>query len=70
MARKKKVGLKVRVSGDTAYVSATDVRLHFTTIYDRVLRKYPTVVVEKKGTPIAVIKRPGEAGDGLAVEVF
>ncbi len=70
MARKRKVGLKVRVSGETAYVSATDVRTHFTTVYDRVLKKYPTVVIERKGTPVAVLKRPGEAGGSVIVEEF
>lgn len=70
MTKKKKVGLKVRVSGDTAFVSTTDVRTNFTAIYDRVLEKYDTIVVEKNGKPVAVIKRPGEAADTIKVEEF
>jgi hypothetical protein len=70
MAARKKVGLKVRVSNETAFVSTTDVRTHFTTIYDRVLRKYPTIVVERNGTPVAVIRRPGDAGAAMQVEEF
>ncbi|MFQ5746827.1 MAG: hypothetical protein ACE5HF_06360 [Gemmatimonadota bacterium] len=70
MARKKKVGLKVRVSGDTAFLSTTAVRTHFTTIYDRVLRKYSTIVVERNGTPVAVIRRPGDVDTAVSVEEF
>lgn len=70
MSKKGKVGLKVRVSGDTAFVSTTDVRTKFTAIYDRVLKKYDTIVVEKNGTPVAVIKRPSEAAGSMKVEEF
>lgn len=70
MARKKKVGLKVRVSGDTAFVSTTDIRTNFTAIYDRVLKKYPTVVVERNGTPVAVLKPPSAVESAMSVEEF
>jgi len=70
MARRKKVGLTVRVSGDVAFVSTTDVRTHFTAVYDRVLKKYATIVVERNGTPVAVIKRPEEADTSIKVEEF
>ncbi|MFQ5888981.1 MAG: type II toxin-antitoxin system Phd/YefM family antitoxin [Gemmatimonadota bacterium] len=70
MGRRKKVGLKVRVSGDTAFVSTTDIRTNFTAIYDRVLRKYPTIVVERNGQPVAVLKRPSEVEAAVTVEEF
>lgn len=70
MARRKKVGLKVRVSGDTAFVNTTDIRTHFTAVYDRVLEKYPTVVIERNGTPVAVLKPPSAARSSLTVEEF
>ncbi|MDT8435638.1 MAG: hypothetical protein RRA92_02675 [Gemmatimonadota bacterium] len=70
MARPRKVGLKVRVNDGTAFVSTTDVRSHFTAIYDRVLKKYDTVVVERNGHPVAVIRRPGADEGSVKVEEF
>lgn len=70
MARPRKVGLKVRVSDGTAFVSTTDVRTHFTAIYDRVLKKYDTVVVEKNGHPVAVLRRPGKDDGPVRIEEF
>jgi hypothetical protein len=65
-----KAGLQVRVSDDVAYVSTTDVRTNFTAIYSKVLQKYDTVVIEKNGSPIAVLKRPEDAGPDMKVEEF
>lgn len=65
-----KSGLEVRVSDGVAYVSTTDVRTSFTAIYSRVLQKYDTVVIEKNGSPIAVLKRPEDAGPEMKVEEF
>lgn len=62
--------LKVRVSGGIAFVTTTDVRKHLTAIYERVLQKYDTVVVEKNGRPVAVLKPPSEAGPEIRVERF
>jgi hypothetical protein len=70
MARNRKNRLRARVSGNTAFVSTTDVRQNFTAIHEKVLGKYDAVVVEKNGRPVAVIKRPSEGEVGVRVEEF
>ncbi len=70
MPRKRSNRLRARVSGKTAFVSTTDVRQNFTAIYQKVLRKYETVVVEKNGVAVAVIKRPSKDDTGVRVEEF
>lgn len=62
--------MKVRVAGSTAFVSTTDVRMNFTTIYAKILAKYDTVVIEKNGTPIAVLSPPTEKIVGVRTETF
>jgi PHD/YefM family antitoxin component YafN of YafNO toxin-antitoxin module len=62
--------MKVRVAGSTAYISTTDIRQNFTTVYAKILAKYDTVVIEKNGTPIAVLSPPTEKTVGVRTEMF
>lgn len=68
--RKKGGGLKVRVTDNTAFVRTTDVRTQATKVFEQVLKKYPTVIVEKNGKPVAVLKRPDTAQETIRVEEF
>ena len=47
-----------RVIGDVAYVTTTDIRQDFSKIYKQILAKYDTVVIERNGRPIAVLRPP------------
>lgn len=62
--------MQVRVIEGTAFVSTTDARNNFRTVYEEVLERYPEVVIEKRGTPVAVLVRPDEEGEGLKTETF
>jgi len=70
MPRKPGNGLQVRVSGNIAFVSTTDVRTNLSKIFNEVLKKYDTVVIEKNGKPVGVLKRPGTAGNVVKLEEF
>jgi hypothetical protein len=39
-------------------------------IFNEVLKKYDTVVIEKNGKPVGVLKRPGTAGNVVRPEEF
>jgi uncharacterized pyridoxamine 5'-phosphate oxidase family protein len=70
MPSKRKNGLQVRVAGNVAFVSTTDVRTNLSKIFNEVLQKYETVVIEKNGKPVGVLKRPGTAGNVVKLEEF
>jgi len=68
MPRKKKLTVRVDQEQGVAYVTTTDVRMNFHAIYDRVLAKYDTVVVEKNNRPVAVLKRPEDLNTRVVEE--
>jgi PHD/YefM family antitoxin component YafN of YafNO toxin-antitoxin module len=47
-----------------------DARKHLSTIIDDVLEKYPQVVLERRGTPVAVISRPETVDSPVVEEEF
>ncbi len=52
--------MEYRVIGDVAYVTTTDIRQDFVKIYKQILAKYDTVVIERNGRPVAVLRSPAE----------
>ncbi len=62
--------LTVRRIGDVAYIRMGDARKHLSTIIDDVLEKYPQVVLERRGTPVAVISRPETVDSPVVEEEF
>lgn len=50
--------MKVEMIEGVPHVSSTDVRRDFMIIYEKVLKKYPLVVVERNGRPVCHITRP------------
>ena len=62
--------LTARIQGDVAYVKMSEARKHLSTIVDEVLAKYPRVVIEKRGKPVAVISPPDDVKDVVVTEEF
>ncbi len=62
--------LTARIQGDVAYVKMSEARKHLSTIIEDVLAKYPRVVIEKRGKPVAVISRPDDVKDVVVTEEF
>lgn len=62
--------MEVRVIAGTAFVSTTEARNNFRKVYEEVLDKYPEVVIEKRGTPVAVMSRPDGEDRDLRTETF
>ena len=62
--------LTARIQGDVAYVKMSEARKHLSTIIEDVLVKYPRVVIEKRGKPVAVISRPDDVKDVVVTEEF
>jgi prevent-host-death family protein len=48
----------------------SEARKHLSTIVDEVLAKYPRVVIEKRGKPVAVISPPDDVKDVVVTEEF
>lgn len=47
--------IEVRVIDGTPIVTTTDVRNSLSTILNKMLKKYPSIVIEQKGVPVATI---------------